>query len=439
MIEVIYSGETRKPKTQAEETLAALKNIRQIGNAGGNTRIYVEDRVMSFLNRQMQKKDPLVAALLGRESVMDDITYLFVDGALLAEGITVKGETLEFAPQAFPKLYEEIETFFPERVLLGWYLPAYGMIGKYAGTLGQNSRLFLLEDPTESEELFYLWQQNHLVKQGGYYVYYQKNEEMKAYMQSCREKLQEEPARKQVRQTDPVMPKSGEKQPKEQREDFIDDYQETDLSMKLFSNPPSRLTVFLYASSTVLAIVVLVIGITLINNYEKMYQMQEAIETIASTIQNKPAQGSGEEKADAGNENGAQDGAQGNAQDGAQDGSVQDSVQDGSVQGSAQDGVQDGGTQDSAQGSVQENSVRREGEAVQNTGQEQQDGSSQNGGASPAQGSLTGQLYTIQQGDTLASISRKLYQTTDKIDAIKQLNQGLDENELIVGEKIILP
>ncbi len=397
MIEVIYSGETKKPKTHAEETLAALKNIRQIGNAGGNTRIYVEDSVMNFLNRQMKKSDPVVTALLGKESQMEDITYLFVNGAILPEGIHVKGETLEFAPQSFPKLYEDMEAYFPEANLLGWYLPAYDMIGKYGSTLGHNSRLFLLEDPTEAEELFYLWERSRLVKQSGYYIYYQRNEEMKAYMQSCREKQEEEKPRQKSWTTEHRQGSVTAGETK-QEEQFVDDYEETEPKNILFPVPASKLTTFLYAASTVLAIVVLVIGITLINNYEKMYEMQETIETIATSIMDG-------EKA------------------------VETEMPAGEKEGESPAPSAENGQQPAATGSlgadsgIFQNMTDNGTSSSQNTGQQ-------------VSGEKT---YIVQQGDTLASISRKIYQTTDKIEEIKQLNQGLNENELEIGQKIILP
>ncbi len=406
MIEVIYSGETRKPKTQAEETLAALKNIRQIGNIVGNTKIYVEDCVMNFLNRQMQKSDPGIVALLGKESKMDGSTYLFVNGALLPEGIFVKGESLEFAPQAFPRLYEDAESYFPEAALLGWYLPAYDMIGKYGATLGQNCRLFLLEDPTESEEIFYLWEQSRLIKQSGYYIYYQRNEEMKNYMQNCKEKTEED---KIVRKTWTVENRTKDR-PKEKNlekeEDFVDDYVENEIADSFLKMPSSKLTTFLYGASTVLAIVVLVIGITLINNYEKMYEMQEAIEAIATSLS-----GDGDKQ---------------------EAGQTTDGQQPKGEQGQESAGTGDTPINtDTPKPAATENAGQSENAAPQSAGRPAD--------TVPAEGSATAQMYTIQQGDTLAGICRKIYQNTDKIDEILQLNQGLDANELIVGEKIILP
>ena len=49
------------------------------------------------------------------------------------------------------------------------------------------------------------------------------------------------------------------------------------------------------------------------------------------------------------------------------------------------------------------------------------------------------QAYIVEQGDTLEIISMKIYQTTDKVDEIRELNQIEDVNKILVGEKIWLP
>lgn len=497
MIEVIYSGETREPKAQEKGILAALKNIRQIGNAGKTTRIYVEDCVMGFLERQMQKKDPQVATLLGKESQENGITYIFVNGALLPEGIKVKGETLDFSSQAFLDLYEDAEKYFPQSEILGWYLPAYEMIGKYGASLGQNSRLFLLEDPTESEEIFYLWEQNHLLKQDGYYIYYQRNEAMKTYMQMRKEKAEERVSKRKtwavVEGSDEAcereqverskMPSKNDRTQKGDRvsqnaeavygkgtidertkrtakensisrnsvttkntwkealkgafekkeyDDFVDDYEEMEKSGAFDMSQP-KLTTFLYGASTVLAIVVLVIGITLMNNYEKMYEMQEAIETIAMTItETQNGEGGAVEK-NRGNIKGAIDDEQEteSSQSGGEDSQeVTDQAEktqteegQGIDEQANENGQLEGGqTSEKTEGGTAGEKQTTKASSIEDTVAD-----------------LGHRYYVIQEGDTLASISRKMYQTTDKVEEIKQLNEGINENELNVGQKIILP
>lgn len=454
MIEVIYSGETREPKTQENGVLSAIKNIRQIGSAGKTTRIYVEDCVMGFLKRQMEKEDPVVVTLLGNETKENGVTYLFIKGALVPEGIQVKGESLDFSSQAFLHLYEEAENFFPKKEILGWYLPAYEMIARYGASLGQNSRLFLLEDPTEGEEIFYLWEQNHLSKQGGYYIFYERNEEMKAYMQQEKEKKEEGMERRKTWTVvegsgDPSVEKNtrnlvehsqkkseahpGKKSPgiwqdafktateKTKKEDFVDDYEEMN-PVDAFSAPQPKLTTFLYGASTVMAIVVLVIGITLINNYDKMYEMQEAIDTIAMTV----SEGRTEEKDEG-------DVAKQEAKESQEPiaGEQQQQEPETEEENTAHEG------QALLESDVRDTSAQQQNQ--ESMGNNQQNQESVAGNEQEATASTTPLYYEIQKGDTLASISRKFYQSTDRIEEIKRLNDGINENDLVVGQKIILP
>lgn len=455
MIEVIYSGETREPKTQENGVLSALKNIRQIGSGGKTTRIYVEDCVMGFLKRQMEKEDPVVVTLLGNETKEEGVTYLFIKGALVPDGIQVKGETLDFSSQAFLHLYEEAEAFFPKKEILGWYLPAYEMIAKYGASLGQNSRLFLVEDPTEGQEIFYLWEQKHLSKQGGYYIFYERNEEMKAYMQQTKEKKEEGMERRKIwtvvegsgepsvekntrNQVEHSQKKSevhhGKKSSgiwkdafktttdKTKKEDFVDDYEEMNPA-DAFSAPQPKLTTFLYGASTVMAIVVLVIGITLINNYDKMYEMQEAIDTIAMTVSEGRAEEKEKEEGDIAKQE------------------VKESQE--SLPQEQQQETETGSKNTTLKGQALLESDDRDTPAQQQNqeslGNNQQNQESVAGNEQETTASTTPLYYEIQKGDTLASISRKFYQSTDKIEEIKRLNDGINENDLVVGQKIILP
>lgn len=456
MIEVIYSGETREPKTQENGVLSAIKNIRQIGSAGKTTRIYVEDCVMGFLKRQMEKEDPVVVTLLGNETKENGVTYLFIKGALVPEGIQVKGESLDFSSQAFLHLYEEAERFFPQKEILGWYLPAYEMIARYGASLGQNSRLFLLEDPTEGEEIFYLWEQNHLSKQGGYYIFYERNEEMKAYMQQAKEKKEEGMERRKTwtvvegsgdpsaeKNTRNVVEHSQKKNEahhgkkstgiwkdafktateKTNKEDFVDDYEEMN-PVDTFSMPQPKLTTFLYGASTVMAIVVLVIGITLINNYDKMYEMQEAIDTIAMTVSEGQAEEKEKEEGDAAKQEAKK----------SQESFPQEQQQQETETG-------DENTANEGQALLESNvrDTPAQQQSQESVGNNQHDQESVTGNEQETTASTTPLYYEIQKGDTLASISRKFYQSTDKIEEIKRLNDGINENDLVVGQKIILP
>lgn len=448
MIEVIYNGETKRPENIGHTSQGTLKNIRQIGKISGRTKIYVEDSTMGFLQSRMRKDEPPVMALLGNEVTEEETTSLFVTGAVLAAKIEVHAGKLDIASDAFTEIYDEAAAYFAKSTILGWFLPAYDMIAAYADVLGETSRLFLLEDPTEEEELFYLREQKRMAKVEGYYIYYQNNVQMKEYMQQVREA--EEEAEEAAKNTAPdkradrdtelekrtgrnmVRDKISEPQ---KREEFVDDYEEEQAETFLLTDEQPRLTTFLYAVSTVLAIVVLVVGITMIGNYERMYEMQDTIETIAGSIVNgiAPTDGTG------GSE-------QGTEMPGKQAENGPDSEQE--TETTAGEKKEAALTDNDGEAASTEASAQNTETSVQ-AGNSVQTQNGQSDARSALQEALTSGVvttdasgalfYTVQKGDTLLSISRAFYGTEAYVTQILAANTGLTQNELAVGQKIILP
>lgn len=459
MIEVIYNGETKRPENIGQTSQGTLKNIRQIGKISGRTKIYVEDSTMGFLQSRMRKDEPPVMALLGNEVAEEEATSLFVTGAVLASKIEVHAGKLEFAADAFTDIYDEAAAYFAKSTILGWFLPAYDMIAVYADKLGEASRLFLLEDPTEQEELFYLREQKRLTKVEGYYVYYQNNVQMKEYMQQVREAEEEadrnmapdkrtdrntEPEKRTGRSmvrdkrpglNEPPVPEPAKNIRKRQaseskkQEEFVDDYEEGQTEPFLFTDEQPRLTTFLYAVSTVLAIVVLVVGITMIGNYERMYEMQDTIETIAGSIVNGIAQteqtaGPGQETENAGEQADYAPETEQQTETAAEDEKGAALTDDGGE--AAETSAQNAGAFAQAGSGVQQPDTQTALEAALASGVVTTD----------ASGTL---YYTVQKGDTLLSISRAFYGTEAYVAQILAANLGLTQNELAIGQKIVLP
>ena len=91
MIEVIYKDESQEGQN-GEEPFGLPRNIRQIGLAAEDYRIYMEDYVYTFLVRLARTEDSLgeaktrVAVLTGNLKWRSQTAYLFIKGAIIAEG-----------------------------------------------------------------------------------------------------------------------------------------------------------------------------------------------------------------------------------------------------------------------------------------------------------------------------------------------------------------
>ena len=82
MIEVIYKDE-KQEVNDGETGWNLPKNIRQIGLAGGNVRIYIEDYVYTFLGRLADQKSHSkevcgIAVFTGETKWDSGITYIFI-------------------------------------------------------------------------------------------------------------------------------------------------------------------------------------------------------------------------------------------------------------------------------------------------------------------------------------------------------------------------
>lgn len=101
MIEVIYKDEKQEAKGN-ESIFSVPKNIRQIGQASEDYRIYMEDYVYTFLGRTAGAGDingeekKCLAVLTGETKWASGITYMFIRGALDVEAEDISAEHIEF-------------------------------------------------------------------------------------------------------------------------------------------------------------------------------------------------------------------------------------------------------------------------------------------------------------------------------------------------------
>ena len=94
MIEVIYKEEQAE-QDGAQETFAMPRNVRQIGLANGNYRIYVEDYVDTFFLQLSEKsekeKQPEGAFLIGEMQKQDNEEYIYIYGAIKIKELKKEG------------------------------------------------------------------------------------------------------------------------------------------------------------------------------------------------------------------------------------------------------------------------------------------------------------------------------------------------------------
>ena len=196
----------------------------------------------------------------------------------------------------------------------------------------------------------------------------------------------------------------------------------------------------MYAVSACLVLVLIVMGVSMVNNFDKMKSVQTTLDNLSAgasetvetsgtvtavtpgeedgtgdTQDSAEAEDSGSKAEDAQAEN---DGSEDNASD--KDSKPADqSAEVTSDQGDTSQSGQSAETSDSSESAEASSDAQSSGES---SGENGSDG-----------------VYIVEKGDTLAIISRKMYGDISHVDAICRMN-GIEDGDLIyVGQKLLLP
>lgn len=344
------------------------KNVKQIGNVSDSPRIYVEDYVETFLNQleEQGREVTITAFLLGEKVQIEGEECIFVTGAL-----QVKDSISEEINPVITK--EELETakvesreYFHEMDIIGWFqtVPdrplalSREMAKAHEKLLPEKNSLLILKG--QEEELYFAYKFKELMEIGGHYIFYEKNPDMQSYM--IRE-------RRQIGVT-----------PSEVVEDRAAKDFRSAVREKMEYKEQHQSSKFAYITSALLVLIVLVIGITTVNNFDKMKLVQTSLENLSKSMEN------GQTEEDTKTTTAAE------AKEGAKE-----------VSGT----------------------VKKSEEAKVSKEEESQ---------------LTDKdYYVVQKGETLAGISKKLYGDTSHVKAICKMNGLSDGNLIYIGQKLLLP
>lgn len=278
MIEVIYKDEKREAKGN-EGVFALPKNIRQIGLPDENYRIYIEDYVYTFLGRvasaerKNEEAETCWAVFTGEMKWSGGTGYVFIRGAVLLENEEVSAEHVELTDARWKQIHEEMEKYFEGQEIVGWFFAQKSMGTGVTEVLRRvhqkhfgGEKVLMVLDPAEKEEAFYRYENSFMVKQDGYYIYYEKNPQMQVYMLDKNPELQlsdhEEVSDDAVRAFRKIIQKKQNKNLKETEE---------------------KPSVFSYAATACLALAVLTVGVQFYRNYDRKEIKKTVSETSVSS------------------------------------------------------------------------------------------------------------------------------------------------------------
>ena len=177
------------------------KNIRQIGSPVGHTKVYIEDYVITFLNSLSMDKNTYVrgAILFGEKKTIEDDTIIYVKGAIEGQNLELDLDETVFNDEVWREFYQQKDRLFPGLEVIGWALLRMGFSVRLNDKIkkthfenfpGEGKVLYMIDD-LENEDAFYVYRGQDLARQSGYYIYYDKNPMMQEYLAERREGMKE--------------------------------------------------------------------------------------------------------------------------------------------------------------------------------------------------------------------------------------------------------
>ena len=428
MIEVIYKDE-KQEVNDGETGWNLPKNIRQIGLAGENYRIYIEDYVYTFLHRAAQAKcqqeedSGILAVFLGENRWQSGTGYTFIRGALLADAGEITEEHIEITQNMWQKIHEEQEKYFEGQEIVGWFLARQSLpmvvselIGKVHRNQFGGEKILMLMDTAEQEEAFFRYENNFLVRQSGYYIYYEKNTQMQNYMLEKNPEIQEESQETvqddAVRAFRSLIQKKKKEEPEETEE---------------------KTSVFSYAATACIVLALAVVGVRFYRNYQVGQNIEGETRTASADIMQEteitqiPAASVQQVTPTSWAE----------LTESPKITPTAEPTLIPTVTVSAEEAQiykEESDTRKAQRRIQQKKQNEEESTGQDNSGQASSDQDSETISAMQTRGS-----YTIRPGDTLYQISIENYGTMDKVADICRAN-GISENEIIYpGQIIVLP
>ena len=395
------------------------KNIRQIGEIQQDKKIYLEDYVITFIRKQERKDQELDCAgiLLGTKQQCEAGMLMFVKGALRLE----EEEDQE----------QKRQNYFPELEVLGYYV---------IGTMEEDKLEKLMDPPAvlpfvifhiqEGEENVYWSEEKQFQRLSGYFIFYVRHQQMQKYMFECLEpqKVEEEEG-----SSDQAIISFREKVKEK--------------------HGMTRRGGIRYLAGSFLTLTIFMLGVTIINNYDKMKDMEETISRISVEQERERLQIA---TATAEAEKAAATASSANAQISTETDAREDSE--------TSENVTSGEEEDALTAALSQLSEGNETAAASSDAVLAEVGATQTARALAERNysaemagtvdqSTLGKTdeilasaqrqyqsaYTVRYGDTLADISQRYYGSLDMVEAICALNEIDDANLIVPGQKIVLP
>lgn len=433
------ANEQKMQNNPEQQTRVLPKNFRQIGEPGAK-KIYMEDYVYTYLNKLAQPGN-----LYARGAILFGNTYqtsaglcLFISGAAACQNFEFDLEESVFTEDNWSEIYRTRDNFFPNMEIVGWFLSRMGFSVELNDKIirthmdnfsGENKVLYMI-DALENEDAFYQFENYSLKKQRGYYIYYETNKEMKNYMLAEGE-TEHGPENK--RRSATILRDSS----------VVRNYKKAMKQKKSLHKKTSPKFGPASLAGVLVMIMVLFYGVRSVQQFRQEDNAQAVFQQQTLDNQNT------KEEAMIQDNTTEEEFLQENAQNSSNNtesttySTRENSVGDSTINSTGSNRRNDtsSNTEDSRNDSLENDKTKGE---TENTTEDSQETNAdiftqEEPDDVTESWSYIGNQYTVQQGDTLAGISMKIYQSYDYIEKLAEVNQIKNLDEIYPGQILNIP
>ena len=319
----------------------------------------------------------------------EDEEYVYIYGAIQMHDLKLVGNEYVIDDETWKNAYEDCKQHFEDGEMLGWFVAQPGVeldaksniVKLHKKSFPKQNTVFVMKDSAEKEESYFVHKLNDLMEIGGRYTYYEKNPCMQNYMIAARRKNGVSPS-------ETVEDRAAQ--------DFRNMVRSR--GSRTHQKKNNRL---MYVASSILILVAVIMGVTTLNNFGKMKAVQKVMSQASSAV------------------------LQENNTEEVQpvSGEVTEASNEGDVKKQEETPPSEKDASDPE--------IKQEEEKADDIVQEQE--------STEGEGDSSEGVYVVEQGDTLAIISKKAYGDVSHVDSICRMNGITDGNLIYVGQKLLLP
>lgn len=448
MIEIIR--EESWDSTQEKKGLP--KNIKQIGTPDIGDRIYIENKTYQYLHPYHCLTEKLAYVLLGRFEDYGGRKCTFVEAAIFLEKMEFDGGLPVWNDDTWAYLYRELNHEYDDMVIVGWALDIKGQLPNLTAPLeklhrtyfGGTRQILYLMDSLEGEEYFYGLKNGYLHRREGYYIYFDQTipTRLNEAMDSLRREEAETEKRSQYQDTEPERKReqiTGQRENLPENENHQEGYRNVSYREYLREQAGKKEARPAYASTILLAAVVIALGLAAFQNYRKMNAMEETLaqmNTAKAVVETETTEDTEHYGIKVENINGSV------TPESEENGQLTDDADEVAQNGEA---VQPTETGEILTGEVTAESGN-DGQSIESQNTETAETQTEETAAAAGQTSGTAEqsylaqgYYIVQEGDSLVGICKKVYQTTAMMDKLCEVNGIENPDAIYAGQYLTLP